>query len=153
MTGPESWGGYHPHMACPAPLSRRIPSLVVLMALVACSRPPESTLKELASADAGELDVVLLAPSEALPQGPGFALLEFRDGHGMLVDVGFVRMSATMPMPGAPAMAGGSELKPTPAPGRYEVATDLSMAGAWFFQVDWNGPAGRGSTRLESNVK
>ena len=133
-------------------IGRAVFALVVALA-AGCSRPPEGTLKELATADAGELDVVLLAPSEALPQGPGFALLEFRDGNGMLVDVGTVRMSATMPMPGAPAMSGGSELKPTPAPGRYEVATNLSMAGAWYFQVDWNGPAGRGSTRLESSVK
>jgi len=70
-----------------------------------------------------------------------------------VVDVGIVRMSATMPMPGAATMSGSSELKPTPAPGRYEVATDLSMAGAWYFQIDWNGPAGRGSARLESRVK
>ena len=49
-------------------------------------------------------------------------------------------------------MSGGSEIKPTPAPGRYEVATDFSMAGTWYLQVEWNGPAGRGSARLESRV-
>ena len=134
-------------------MSGRAVLAVVVVLAAGCSRPPESSLKELATADVGELDVVLLAPSETLPQGPGFALLEFRDGHGMLVDVGMVQVSATMPMPGTAPMSGGSEIKPTPAPGRYEVATDLSMAGAWHFQVDWNGPAGRGSTRLESTVK
>ena len=128
-------------------------ALVLVKLIVACSRPPESSLKELQKAQVGDLEVVLLSPSASLPQGQGFALLEFRDGHGMLVDVGIVRMSATMPMPGAATMSGSSELKPTPAPGRYEVATDLSMAGAWYFQIDWNGPAGRGSARLESRVK
>ena len=125
----------------------------MLVVMAGCSRPPEGTLKELARQDVGDLDVVLLAPSETLPQGSGFALLEFRDGNGMLVDVGTARVSATMPMPGAPTMAGGSELKPTPAPGRFEVATDLSMAGTWFLEVNWIGPAGQGSTRLESRVK
>ena len=132
-------------------IGRAVFAFVVLMA--GCSRPPEGSLKELATADVGELDVVLLAPSEALQQGPGFALLEFRDGNGMLVDVGMVQASATMPMPGAATMTGGSEIKPTPAPGRYEVATDFSMAGKWYLQVEWNGPAGRGSTRLESLVR
>ena len=121
--------------------------------MVACSHPPESSLKEIQKTRVGDLDVVLLSPSASLPQGQGFALLEFRDGNGMLVDVGIVRVSATMPMPGAATMSGGSEIKPTPAPGRYEVATDFSMAGAWHLQVEWNGPAGRGSARLESRVQ
>ena len=143
-------------MAYAVPLSRRIPNrilpLIALSAMVACSRPPEGSLKQLQTSQVGDLEVVLLAPAEALARGQGFALLEFRDGNGMLVDVGRVRMTATMPMPGASAMSGGSEIKPTPAPGRYEVATDFSMAGTWFLQVEWNGPAGRGSTRLESRV-
>jgi len=143
-------------MACPSPLSRRIPrqfvALLALLGIAACSRPPEGSLKQLQSSQVGDLEVVLLAPAEALARGQGFALLEFRDGNGMLVDVGTVRVSATMPMPGASAMSGGSEIKPTPAPGRYEVATDFSMAGTWYLQVEWIGPAGRGSTRLESRV-
>lgn len=149
-------GGYHPQMPCLVPLSRRIPgpilALVALLAMTACSRPPEGSLKELQTSQVGDLEVVLLAPAEALAQGQGFALIEFRDGNGMLVDVGTVRVTATMPMPGAPAMSGGSEIKPTPAPGRYEVVTDFSMAGTWYLQVEWNGPAGRGSAKLESRV-
>ncbi len=144
-------------MPRPVPLSRRLPRpivpLVALLAVAACSRSPEGSLKELQTSQVGDLEVVLLAPAEALRQGSqGFALLEFRDGNGMLVDVGTVRVTATMPMPGTSAMSGGSEIKPTPAPGRYEVATDFSMAGTWYLQVEWNGPAGRGSTRLESKV-
>ena len=127
--------------------------LVGLAAVAGCSRPPDGALKELQTSRVGELEVVLLAPAEALQRGSqGFALLEFRDGNGMLVDVGTVRVTATMPMPGAPTMSGDSEIKPTPAPGRYEVTTDLSMAGTWHLQVEWNGPAGRGSTRLEPTV-
>jgi hypothetical protein len=57
-----------------------------------------------------------------------------------------------MLMWGAPGMSGGSEISLTPAPGRYEVVTDLSMAGTWYLQVERNGPAGRGSAKLESRV-
>ena len=149
-------GGYHPEMSGHAPLSPRIRNhviLVVLMALGGCSRPPESSLKELQKARVGDLEVVLLSPSASLQPGQGFALLEFRDGNGMLVDVGTVRVSATMPMAGSSPMTGGSEIKPTPAPGRYEVATDFGMAGTWHLDVEWNGPAGRGATRLESRVQ
>ena len=150
-------GGYDSGVTGRDQSSRRLWRAVgwwVILAAVAtgCSRPPEGSLKELQTSQVGDLEVVLLAPAEALAQGQGFALIEFRDGHGMLVDVGTVRVTATMPMPGAPAMSGGSEIKPTPAPGRYEVATDFSMAGTWYLQVEWNGPAGRGSARLESKV-
>ena len=49
--------------------------------------------------------------------------------------------------------AGGSEVKPTPAPGRYEIATDFSMAGSWNLAVEWDGPKGRGSARLRGTVR
>jgi hypothetical protein len=132
---------------------RRAGWLTVVLAVVAgCSRPPEGSLKELQTRQVGELEVVLLSPSDALQQGDGFALLEFRDDNGMLVDVGTVKVSATMPMPGAATMTGRSEIKPTPAPGRYELATNFSMAGAWHLQVEWIGPAGQGSTQLQVGV-
>jgi hypothetical protein len=126
---------------------------LLLMLLAGCSRPPEGSLKELQTMRVGELDVVLLSLSDALPQSNGFALLEFRDRNGMLVDVGTVKVSATMPMPGAPTMTGASEIKPTPAPGRYELSTTFSMAGMWHLNVEWIGPAGQGSTRLETTAK
>jgi hypothetical protein len=126
---------------------------IVVTLLAGCSRPPEGSLKELHKATAGDLEVVLLAPADTLEQRQGFALVEFRDDNGMLVDVGTVKASATMPMPGAETMTGGIEIKPTPAPGRFELMTDFSMGGVWFVQVEWIGPAGQGSARLQSNVR
>jgi hypothetical protein len=134
-------------------IGRAVSALVIAALVVGCSRPPEGSLKELAKVQVGDLEVVLLSPSDALEQNDGFALLEFRDDNGMLVDVGTVNVNATMPMPGAATMTGGSEVKPTPAPGRYELATKFSMAGTWHLDVNWIGPAGRGSTRLTGNVR
>jgi hypothetical protein len=132
---------------------RRAAALAAAVALVsACSGPPEGTMRELQRARAGGLDVVLLAPSAALPRGQGFAILEFRESSGALVNVGTVRVRATMPHPGAETMVGRSDVKPTPAPGRYEISTDFSMAGNWFFDIEWEGQRGRGSVRLEGTV-
>jgi hypothetical protein len=126
---------------------------VAVALAAACSRTPEGTMRELQSARAGELEVVLLAPSETLPGGQGFAILEFRQSNGALVNVGSVKVSATMPHPGAETMVGGSDVKPTPAPGRYEIATNFSMAGTWFFAIEWEGPRGRGSVRMSGTVR
>jgi hypothetical protein len=135
-------------------MSRRVAALAVVAALVtACGGPPQSTMRELQHARAGGLEVVLLAPSDALPRGPGFAILEFREPSGALVNVGTVKVSATMPHPGAETMVGRSDVKPTPAPGRYEISTDFSMAGSWFFAIEWEGPRGRGSLRLPGTVR
>jgi hypothetical protein len=126
----------------------------IVTVMTACgSGTPERTMKELQRTKAGALDVVLLGPSDALPQGKGFAILEFRDSSGGLVDVGTVKVNATMAMAGMSPMIGGSDVKPTPAPGRYEIATDFSMAGTWQLAVEWDGPKGHGSARLPGTVR
>ena len=127
--------------------------VVVLVCIAACGQAPHGSMKELQSVKAGELEIVLLAPADTLPPGKGFAILEFRDGSGNLVNVGGVKVSATMPHPGAETMIGGSDVKPTPAPGRYEIATDFSMAGSWNLAVEWDGPKGRGSVRMPGTVR
>ena len=127
--------------------------IAVVVSLASCRQAPQGAMKELQSVEAGGLDVVLLAPSDALQQGKSFAILEFRDGSGNLVNVGAVKVSATMPMGSGPLMTGGTDVKPTPAPGRYEIATDFSMAGSWNLAVEWEGPKGRGSARLPGTVR
>ena len=134
-------------------IGRAAALLLVTLHAVGCSQAPHNSRKELTRATAGELEIVLLAPSDALPQGPGFAILEFRDSRGNLVNVGAVKVGATMPHPGAETMVGRSDVKPTPAPGRYEIATDFSMAGSWNLAIEWDGPKGRGSARLPGTVR
>ena len=130
-----------------------IAATAIAMVVVACSQAPQSSMKEMQRTKAGALELVLLGPSEALPQGKGFAILEFRDSAGTLVDVGAVKVNATMPMAGMSPMIGGSDVKPTPAPGRYEIATDFGMAGTWQLAVEWNGPKGHGSARMPGTVR
>ena len=125
----------------------------IAMVMSACSQPPQGSMKEIQRTKAGAIELVLLAPSDALPQGKGFAILEFRDASGSLVNVGTVKVNATMPMAGMAPMIGGSEVKPTPAPGRYELATDFNMAGSWQLAIEWDGPKGHGSARMPGTVR
>jgi Cu(I)/Ag(I) efflux system membrane protein CusA/SilA len=101
---------------------------------------------------AGDLQIVLVSPTGALAQGRNAFLLEFRSGDGSLVDVGTVRASASMAMPGM-VMSGGLRTTPTGVAGRYETTAEFGMAGTWQMSVEWDGPAGRGSVNFEGTVQ
>jgi Cu(I)/Ag(I) efflux system membrane protein CusA/SilA len=102
---------------------------------------------------AGDLDVVLLSPTGTLRQGRNSFTIEFRrTGTNTLVDVGTVRASASMPMPGM-VMSGGLQVSATGVPGRYSVTGEFGMAGAWQMATEWDGPAGTGSVNFEGGVQ
>jgi len=102
---------------------------------------------------AGDLDIVLLSQTGTLRQGRNSFTFEFRrTGTTTLVDVGSVRASANMSMPGM-VMSGGVQVTPTGVPGRYAVTAEFGMAGAWPMSIEWNGPAGQGSVNFQGGVQ
>jgi Cu(I)/Ag(I) efflux system membrane protein CusA/SilA len=102
---------------------------------------------------AGDLDIVLLSPTGSLRQGRNGFTLEFRrTGTTTLVDVGTVRATANMTMPGM-VMSGGLEVAPTGVPGRYAASGEFGMAGAWPMTIEWNGPSGQGSVNFQGGVQ
>ena len=102
---------------------------------------------------AGDLDIALLSPTGTLRQGRNSFTFEFRrTGSTTLVDVGSVRASANMPMPGM-VMSGGLQVTPTGVPGRYAATAEFGMAGAWQMAIEWNGPAGQGSVNFQGGVQ
>jgi Cu(I)/Ag(I) efflux system membrane protein CusA/SilA len=102
---------------------------------------------------AGDLRILLRAPSGVLRTGRNSFVLEFRRaGTDTLVDVGTARAAASMPMPGM-AMSGALQLQPTDRAGRYAATAEFGMAGSWQFAVEWDGPAGRGSISFEGSVQ
>ena len=106
-----------------------------------------------AAAQAVDLDVVLRSPTGTLRQGRNTFTIEFRRrGASALVDVGTVRASAAMAMPGM-VMPGNVQVAPTGVPGRYAATAEFGMAGAWPITIDWEGPAGRGSVTLQGSVQ
>ena len=125
---------------------------IVLLLLTACGGNQTTQLKELQRVKAGAMDVVLLASGDAIKQGKGSFVLEFRDAGGNLVDVGRVTVGASMPMAGMAPMFGESTVMPTEMRGRYEVASDFGMAGTWRLQIAWDGPAGKGSASMPGSV-
>lgn len=128
--------------------------LVLAAGVGACGNAePAPPLKELQRTHAGVLDVVLLSAGDALRQGKDSFVLEFRGPDGQPVDAGTVKVTATMSMAGMSPMFGETVVKSTATKGRYEVASDLDMAGTWRLAVDWDGPAGRGSASLPGTVR
>jgi Cu(I)/Ag(I) efflux system membrane protein CusA/SilA len=102
---------------------------------------------------AGDLDIALLSPTGILRQGRNGFTFEFRrTGTTTLVDVGTVRASANMPMPGM-VMSGGLQVTPTGVPGRYGATAEFGMAGAWQMAIEWNGAAGQGSVNFQGGVQ
>jgi Cu(I)/Ag(I) efflux system membrane protein CusA/SilA len=99
----------------------------------------------------GEMTITVFSPTGTLHQGRNVFTIEFRGANGSLVDVGAVRTSANMTMPGM-AMSGGVQVSQTTA-GRYQATAEFGMAGAWQMAIEWDGPAGRGSVNFEGTVR
>src|SRR6476646_8949867 len=95
-------------------------ALASLAAIPACGRSLDfSRMTELQRVRSVALDIVLLSPRETLRQGKDDFIIEFRSTPGgTLVDVGSVRASATMPMPGMPMFA-TIDVQRSAVPGRY----------------------------------
>jgi Cu(I)/Ag(I) efflux system membrane protein CusA/SilA len=130
-------------------------SLVVWRARApsAAGSPDRSAGAVVQTVRAGDLDIVLRSAGGTLRQGRNRFTLEFRrTGTTTLVDVGTVRASANMPMPGM-VMSGGLQVTPTGVPGRYAATAEFGMAGAWQMAIDWSGPAGQGSMNFQGGVQ
>ena len=128
--------------------------LLVFLLVGGCGTSMDrAPFKELQRTRSGELDVVLLSQRDIVRQGRDSFVLEFRRADGTLVDVGTVRVNASMPMAGMAPMFGGAEIRTADTKGRYIVNTNLSMAGSWRFGVDWDGNAGKGSTSFSTTIR
>jgi hypothetical protein len=130
--------------------------LIVLSAVLTACTPETASpkLTELQRAKSGDLDVVLLAKADALAQGKSQATLEFQRGSDRhLVDVGTVKVGASMTMAGMEPMLGSVLASKGETPGRYTLDTDLTMTGTWRLTVQWDGPAGAGSVTFPGTVR
>jgi hypothetical protein len=100
----------------------------------------------------GALTILLRSSTGALQQGRNTFALEFRGVDGALVDVGTVRATGNMPMPGM-VMPGGLEVQPSARHGVYDVSANFGMSGTWQMAIQWNGPAGQGSVNFDQGVR
>ncbi|MEO5821461.1 MAG: CusA/CzcA family heavy metal efflux RND transporter [Vicinamibacteraceae bacterium] len=112
--------------------------------------PPAGAIVQ--TVKARDLDVVLRSESGQLRTGRNVFTIEFRSRAGPLVDVGAVRVTANMSMPGM-VMSSGLRVVATSVKGRYAATAEFGMAGAWPMSLEWDGPAGRGSATFEGAVQ
>jgi len=111
-------------------------------------------MTELQRLRSGTLDVVVLSAQKSLQHGKDTFLIEFRStAGGNLMDVGNVRVTASMPMAGMAPMFGNVEVQRTSVPGRYSVSSDLEMAGSWRLSIEWDDPAVRGSVSFTGTAQ
>ena len=121
----------------------------LMAASVACQHT--ANLTEVQRVSSGAINVVLLSRDGVLHQKDPFTI-EFRSASGELFNVGSVRASANMPMPGMP-MFGTVEVQAADVPGRYTAKGNLEMTGGWRIALEWDGPAGRGSVNFLGTVQ
>jgi Cu(I)/Ag(I) efflux system membrane protein CusA/SilA len=100
----------------------------------------------------GDLRIVLRSPTGTLHTGRNTFTIEFRSVSDALVDVGVLRIGATMTMPGM-VLPGNVQVQPSGVPGRYDATAEFGMAGAWPITIEWDGPAGRGKANVEGSVQ
>ena len=125
-------------------------AFVLLAASEGCRHA--ANLTEVQRVRSGTVDIVVLSHDGVLHQKDSFTI-EFRAASGGdLVNVGTVRASATMPMPGMP-MFGNIEVRPGDAPGRYTAKANLEMSGGWRIALEWDGPAGPGAVNFAGTVQ
>ena len=125
---------------------------VVLASAVSACGGKAAKLTEIKKIRTGNVDVVLLSPREALRHGKDEFVLEFRSPDGTLVDVGDVRATASMPMPGMP-MFSSIGIQKTDVAGRYRAEGEFSMAGTWRIGIEFQGPLGRGAVTFSGAVQ
>jgi hypothetical protein len=101
-------------------------------------------------------DVVVTLRNESgqWTQGKNSFVLEFTSPNGQQpVDVGKVRLSTTMSMPGMAPMVADATLTPDKVPGRYLGGISFPDSGTRQVTVTWDGPAGKGSARFSVPVR
>ncbi len=160
------------HEALPSPArasagSRRLVLAAVIVALLGSSalalwrftretpdgdRPAGTQFGVVQTVRSGQMDIVLLSRTGTLRSGRNTFTIEFRSATGELVDVGTVRATANMPMPGM-VMPGNVQVTSGGVPGRYVATAEFGMAGAWQMSIEWSGPAGSGSVNFEGTVQ
>jgi Cu(I)/Ag(I) efflux system membrane protein CusA/SilA len=117
--------------------------------VVESAGPTAGTVQQV---QAGDLHVWLRSPTGTLRQGRNTFTIEFRSTDERLVDVGTVRASADMRMPGM-VMSGSLQVQRTDVAGRYAATAEFGMAGAWPMTIEWDGPTGHGSVSFEGTVQ
>ena len=128
-------------------------ALAALM-LGACKSAPAAGTKEIQTQRTKDVVIVLLNQKGELAMGQNRFTIAFRSSsNNQPIDVGTVTVGSAMAMPGMAPMTAPIELEAAGSTGQFVAKSDFAMSGAWKFEVRWDGPAGRGTTSFNTNVR
>ncbi len=114
------------------PLNLTITSFLLAL-ITGCGEGKPKTIQE---ALADGMTVSVLNDTGTIRSGKATFMLEFRRAADhQLTDPGNVKAGITMPMEGMEPMVAPTSVASSKAPGRYDVTSDISMAGAWLLTV------------------
>lgn len=110
--------------------------------------------KTIATQKAKDVVVTLKNDAGQWKQGKNSFVLEFTGAQDKKpVDAGKVTLSTSMVMSGMAPMIAGATLSPDKTPGRYLGTIEFPDTGTRQVTVTWEGPAGKGSTKLSVPVR
>lgn len=122
--------------------------------LGACKSSVVAETKEIQSQRAQDLVIALLNEKGELTMGQNRFVVAFRSAsNSQPADAGTVTLGSSMAMPGMAPMTAPIELEPAGTTGQYVAKGTFAMSGAWKFEIRWDGPAGRGTTSFNANVR
>lgn len=129
-------------------------SLIVVAVATLAAAASAADLRVIKAQKAKDVIVSVLSESGQWKSGKNEFVLAFTSAQdGKPVDVGKVTLSTAMPMPGMAPMLAGATLQPDTTPGRYRGTISFADRGDRQVTVSWDGPAGKGSTKLSIPVR
>jgi len=116
--------------------------------------PAWSAEKVIQTQKAKDLVITLKSESGQWVAGKNAFVLEFTSAKDRQpLDAGKVTLSTSMAMPGMAPMIAGATVSPDKTPGRYLGTIEFPDSGARQVTVNWDGPAGKGSTKFSVSVR
>jgi hypothetical protein len=111
-------------------------------------------LKAIQTHKTKDVVITLLSKSDQWTKGKNSFVLAFTSpATTQPLDVGKVTLSTSMAMPGMAPMAADAILSPDKTAGRYLGTIEFSDTGTRQVTITWDGPVGKGSTRLSVPVR
>lgn len=112
-----------------------------------------ANLKPIHTQKTKDLVISLMSESGQWKPGKNSFGLEFASAKDKQpVDVGKVTLSTSMAMPGMAPMVAGATVTPE-KPGRYAGTIQFPDGGTRQVTINWDGPAGKGSTKFSVPVR
>jgi hypothetical protein len=128
--------------------------LALLMFVVGIGGVVSAEEKTLATQKSKDVVVTLKSEAGQWKKGKNDFALEFTSAKDKKpVVAGKVTLNTSMTMSGMAPMVAGATLQPDKTPGRYMGTIEFPDTGTRQVTVTWDGPAGKGSTKLSVPVR